>query len=142
MSALGTRLLKVKVNSTDYTATCKTVKVSAADANSDFVTFNDAATGGSKVHTLNFTAAQDMAPGSLWRLQFLSAGSTIQVLVNPYGVTTATDTTPFYSGSVVIPKFDGDYLGGDADTSTTAKLTFDGAWDFTADPVLVTSGAF
>lgn len=142
MSALGTRLLKVKINGTDYTAVCSSVKVSAADANSDFVTFNDAASGGSKVHTLGFTAAQDMAAGTLWRLQLLSAGATVQVLVNPSGVTTATDTTPFYSGSVVIPKFDGDYLGGDANTSSTAKFTFDGSWDFTADPVLVTSGAF
>lgn len=142
MSALGTRLLKVKINSTDFTANCSSVKVSAADADSDFVTFQDASSGGSKTHTLTFTAAQDMAAGSLWRLQLLSAGSTVQVLVNPYGVTTASDTTPFYSGSVVIPKFDGDYLGGDADKSSTAKFTFDGSWDFAADPVLVTSGAF
>jgi hypothetical protein len=142
MSALGTRLLKVKINSIDYTANASKVSLSAADTDADFITFQDAASGGSKTHTLNFTAAQDMGPGSLWRLQLLSAGATIPVLVNPYGVTTASDTTPFYSGSVVIPKFDGDYLGGDADKSSTAKFTFDGAWDFTADPVLVTSGTF
>lgn len=142
MSAAGTRLLKFKINGVEYTASAATAKLSAADSDSDFTTFADAAAGGAKDHTLQITTAQDLAPGSIWRMIFQSAGSTVSFIGNLYGNATASDTQPFLSGTLTIPAPDGDYWGGDADKSTTAKMTMDSTWSFAAQPALVTSGSF
>jgi hypothetical protein len=142
MSDVSTRLLKFKINGTEYTAAAGTAKINAADSDSDFTSFADAAAGGAKDHTLQVTIKQDLAPGSLWRMIYQSAGATVSFLGNIYGNTTASDTQPFMSGTLTIPAFDGDYWGGDADKSTTAKMTFDSSWAFAAQPALVTSGGF
>lgn len=142
MTAVPTRLLKFKINGTEYTSAGSTAKLNSADTDSDFVTFADAAAGGAKTHTLQLTVAQDLAPGSLWRMIYTSAGSTVSFLGNAYGNATASDTQPYVSGTITIPAFDGDYWGGDADASTTAKMTFDTTWTFAAQPSLVTSGTF
>lgn len=140
MSAVPTRLLKFKINGTAFPAA--TAKVSAADSDSDYLTFDDAAAGGAKDHTLNVTTAQDLAAGSLWRMQYQSAGTNVPFIGSIYGNTTASDTQPLLSGTLTIPAFDGDYWGGDADKSTTAKLTYDSVWSFLSQPSLVTSGTF
>lgn len=142
MAAVPTRLLKFKINGVDYTAAASSAKLNAADSDSDFVTFADAASGGAKTYTVQITAAQDLATGSLWRLIYASAGATVPFVGSAYGNTTASDTQPLISGTITIPAFDGDYWGGDADASTTAKMTFDSTWTFASQPSLVTSGTY
>lgn len=140
---LGTRLLKVKLGTTEQTAAVTHVDWSVADADNSTVTFADAASGGSKQHTLNFTATQD--PGdttSIWSQIYNSPGATLAVSISPYGATTATATNPIITGNVIVSWPSGVFLGGDADTSTSAQFTMDLAWDFTAKPTLVTTGSF
>ncbi|MCM0618775.1 hypothetical protein [Nocardioides bruguierae] len=139
MTALGTRLLTITVDGEDYTAQASNVRITGAPADSDFVSFEDAANGGKREYKLAFTAVQDPATGSLWDLLWSQAGSTVPVVVKPAGGTTASEATPHFTGNVVITEPDGDLLGGEANASTSARFTFDAEWTYAAKPVRVTA---
>ncbi|MGL5928603.1 MAG: hypothetical protein ACRCY8_06685 [Dermatophilaceae bacterium] len=142
-SPLGTRALKFKVGTTEFNADAKNVEITSDEADSDFVTFAQAAAGGARDYKLKFVATQD--PGdatSLWSLLFASAGSTVAVVVNPYGVATFTAAQPGFSGNVVIKEPDGTLLGGDADASTTSRFEIECEWPFTAKPTKLVTGTY
>lgn len=142
MAALGTRLLKIKIGATEYTAQVSKAVITSGEADSDFVTFADAAAGGAREYRFEFTAVQDHASGTLWSQVFDSPGTTVSCTLNPYGVATAAAGTPFYTFNAVISEPDGDFIGGEADSSTTARMTFEGSWVLTAKPTKVTTGTF
>ena len=142
MTALGTRLLKIKVGSTEYTAEVSKVAVVAAAADSDFTSFADAAAGGAREYALEITMKQDMAASSLWRYIWTQAGQSLAVKVNPYGNASATATEPHYTGNVTITEPDGVLIGGEANSSTSARMTVDVRWVFSAKPTEVVTGAF
>lgn len=142
MAALGTRLLKVKIGTTESTAEVSKCEVVSGAADSDFTSFADAAAGGAREYALDLIARQDLATGSLWRNVWASAGTTVAVKINPYGNTTATVAEPHYTGNVTITEPDGTLIGGEAKSSTSARFTFGVRWVFTAKPTEVTTGAF
>lgn len=142
MTALGTRLLKVKIGSTEYTAEVSQCEVTSKAADPDFTSFADAATGGAREYALELTMKQDMATGTLWRTIWASAGSTIAAKVNPYGNATATATEPHYTGNVTVTEPDGTLIGGKADPSVSARMTVQVRWVFAAKPTEVVTGAF
>ena len=142
MAALGTRTLKIKVGSTEYTAQVSRAVITSGEADSDFVTFADAAAGGSREYRLEFTAVQDMATGTLWDQVFTAAGTTVACKLNPYGVSTAAAGTPIYTFNAVISEPDGDYIGGEADASSSARMTFECSWVLTAKPTKDIASAF
>lgn len=140
---LGTRSLKIKVGSTEYNTDISNCRIVSAESDSDFTSFAQAAAGGARDYTLEFTATQDPADStSLWNKVFDSAGATVAISLNPYGGTTFSASNPGFAGSVVISEPDGDLLGGEADASTTARFTIDLAWKFTAKPTKVTTGTY
>lgn len=134
MAALGTRLLTVSIGGTDYSAQVSDCRITSGEADSDFVSFADAATGGAREYALEFTAVQDPATGTLWDKIWTAAGTTVAVIIKPAGGTTASATQPHFTGNVVVSEPDGDLLGGEADASTSARFTFEAAWKFTAKP--------
>jgi hypothetical protein len=143
MAALGTRLLKVKIGTTEYTAEVSKLEITSSAADSDFTSFADAAAGGAREYALEFTARQDLTTGTLWRNVWASAGTTVAVKVAPYGNTTAASVLePHFTGNVVISEPDGTLIGGEAKSSTTARMTFACRWVFAAKPTEVTTGAF
>lgn len=142
MTALGTRSLKVKIGATEYTAQVSKCVITSGDADADFVTFADAAAGGTREYRLEFTAVQDLATGTLWDQVFTAAGTTVAVSIAPYGATTATATAPFIQGNVVITEPDGDFIGSEADKSVSARAVFECSWVFTAKPTRVVTGTF
>lgn len=142
MAALGTRLLKLKIGTTEVTAEVSTCEVTAKAADSDFTSFADAATGGAREYALEMTLRQDMVTTSLWRYVWASAGTTVAAKINPYGNGTATTTEPHYTGNVVITEPDGTLMGGAANPSATARMTITVRWVFTAKPTEVTTGTF
>lgn len=137
MTALGTRLLTLEVASDIMTAQVSNCRITGAAADSDFVSFADAASGGSRERRLEFTASQNMEEGSLWDYMWNHAGETVAVTIRPAGGTVASATQPHFVGNVVIEEPDGDLLGGEANSSTTAKFTWEGSWPFTAKPTRV-----
>jgi hypothetical protein len=142
MAALGTRLLKVKIGTTEYTADVSKCEIQSAAADSDFTSFADAAAGGAREYRLALVLKQDLATSTLWRLIWASAGTSVAVKVNPYGNATATATEPHYTGNVTITEPDGVLIGGEANSSVSARMVVEVAWVFAAKPAEVTTGAF
>jgi hypothetical protein len=149
MAAIGTRALVLEMSTAaapttfvDYTAVVSTVKVVSAESDSDFVPFADAASGGAREYALELTLAQDLATGSLWRKIFDSAGTDVPFKMWPYGKPasgTPSVAQPSVNGTVQITEPDGDWIGGDADKSTTARFTTEVAWKLLAKPTIATS---
>jgi len=140
---LGTRSLKIKIGATEFYTDISNCRISSAESDSDFVSFAQAAAGGARDYTLAFTATQDPADStSIWNMMFNSPGTTAAVMINPYGGGTLSASNPGFSGNVVITEPDGDLLGGEADSSTTAKFTIELEWKFTAKPTKVTTGTY
>lgn len=137
MAALGTRLLKLTIAGTDYTAQVSRAVITSGEADSDFVTFTNAASGGSREYRLEFTAVQDAAASTLWDRVWSSAGTTVAFVLMPYGNATPTAGEPHFSGNVVISEPDGDLIGGEADASSTARMTFEASWVLTGKPTKV-----
>jgi len=139
---VGTRLLKLLIDGTEYTAEVTKCVINSAAADSSLQTFAAAANGGVRVYTLQGTAIQDMASTSLWAKIFSARGKTVPVVVNPYGVDTFTEDTPGYEGNVVITDPDGDFLGGQADSTVNKAQLFNFTWEFDGEPTLITTGNF
>lgn len=139
MSAVGTRLLTLSVEGSSYTDEVAVAKVTSGAADSDFLTFADAAAGGSRQYNLEVNAAQDLVTGTLWRLIWDSPGTEVDFVIAPYGNAVASPTQPHVAGTAVVSEPDGDLVGGQADISTTARLAYTAVWKCTAKPTLVTS---
>ncbi len=137
MAALGKRTLVLSIGGTDVTVDVSKCVITSGSADSDFTSFADAAAGGARVYTLEGTARQDLVAGTLWDKIWTAAGSSAAVIVKPYGSAAASATTPWFTGNVTIVEPDGDLIGGEADASVTARMTFDFAWVFAAKPVRV-----
>lgn len=140
MTALGTRLLTLTIGGTDYTAQVSNCRITTGEADSDFVSFADAAAGGGREYKLAFAAVQDPDADTIWDLVWTQAGSTVAALIKPNGGDAVpTPAQPHFTGNVVITEPDGDLLGGEANASTTAKFTFEAEWSFTAKPTRLTA---
>lgn len=138
MAALGTRTLVLTIGGTDYTAQVSKAVIVSGERDSDFVTFTDAAAGGAREYRLEFTAVQDLTTTTLWDKVFSSAGTSVAYLLKPYGNAAASAGQPHFSGNATITEPDGDFIGGEADASTTARMTFECSWVLDAKPTRVT----
>ena len=82
---------------------------------------------------------QDLVTGTLWDQVWTNAGATVACILKPYGNATASPTQPHYGFNAVVTEPDGDFIGGDADKSTTAQQTIECAWPLTAKPTKITA---
>jgi hypothetical protein len=139
MAAIGTRKLTVEIDGTAYTAQASNVRITSGESDSDFMTFEEAAQGGSRDYALAITLTQDMATGSLWRMIFDNAGDDVPYLVSPYGNAIPSGSEPHAEGVCTITEPDGDFLGGEANKSNTARMTIEVVFPCTAKPTLVTT---
>jgi hypothetical protein len=137
MAAIGTRNLTLSIDGDDVTAEVSSATITSADSKADFVSFADAAAGGSREYALKLKFIQDATNTSLWNQIWAHAGETVAVIVRPYGNIAASATQPFFEGTVTITEPDGDMLGGDADASTSARFVVEVSWIFTAKPLRV-----
>lgn len=138
MAGLNKRTLTVSVGGTDYTAQVSKCSISSAARDSDFTTFADAAAGGARDYFLNVVAVQDMATGTFWDKVWTAVGTSVAVIVKPYGNAAASVAQPHYSGNVTVKEPDGDLVGGEADASVTARQVIEVSWPFDAKPTKVT----
>jgi hypothetical protein len=139
MAALGTRTLVLSIAGTDYTAQVSKAVITSGEADSDFVTFSNAAAGGSREYRLEFTAVQDLATTTLWDKVWTAAGTTVAGILKPYGNATASVSQPHYTFNATVTEPDGDFIGGEADSSTSARMTFECSWVLDAKPTKVTA---
>jgi hypothetical protein len=146
MAVFGTRAAVLRMATqavpatfADYTADSADIRIKTEESDSDFTSFVDAAAGGARKYTLAVTLRQDNAVTSLWYKAWNETGQTAPYEFWPMGRPgsgTATPAQPKYTGSVVITEPDGDFVGGEANKSTTAVFTTEIEWVCTAKPVL------
>lgn len=136
MPTLGTRKLRLTVDGTDYTDSVSNVRLVAGEKDSDFVSFAEAALGGAREYKLAMTLKQNTDTTSLWYYAWSEAGNDVAVEIWPNGGLTESVNTPRFAGTVTITEPDGDFLGGEANKSTTAVFTTEVEWTFTAKPIL------
>jgi hypothetical protein len=135
---LGTRTLKVTIDGVVRSADVSKCTLVSGAADSDFTSFADAAAGGKREYSLKFTATQDPADiTSLWYVMWTKTGQDVPVEILPYGGAVVSATNPKFTGTVNVTEPDGDILGGEADPSTTARMTMELEWKFLAKPVRV-----
>lgn len=139
MAAIGTRKLTLTIDGDEVAPEVSTATIATKESKSDFVSFADAAAGGSREYSLKLKFVQDASSGSLWDQVWSHAGDDIAVVVRPYGNATASAGEPHFHGTVTITEPDGDLLGGDADPSTSARFVTEAEWVFTAKPTRVTT---
>ena len=139
MAGIGTRLLKIEVDSVEYTAQVSTCAITSNPSESDFTSFADAAAGGARDYALHVVAMQDAASASFWTLVWAQLGDELPVTVMPYGNATPSVGEPHFEGTIVVREPDGDLLGGEANRSTSARQVIDVTWPFLAKPTKVTA---
>lgn len=142
MAEWGTRSLVLRVGGADYSGAVSKVRIKSGETDADFVSFADAAAGGARKYKLVMTLKQDNATSALWYFAWASAGQTVAYEVWPNGRPgpgTPTAVQPRFSGNVIVMEPDGDFIGGDADPSTTKVFTAEYEWDCTGKPTLATS---
>lgn len=113
----------------------------SAEADIEFVSFEEARAGGARTYTAQLTIAQDHATGTLWREIWDNAGSTISGIYQPYGNETPSASQPWYEFEAVISEPDGLLMGGEATTSTRAVAAVEVEWELNGKPTEVTSAA-
>lgn len=139
MAAIGTRKMKIEVDGTEHTAEVSNVRVTSGASDSDFTSFADAASGGARDYNLVITMTQDAAASTLWSLIWDSVGTDVPVTLMPYGNAVPSVGEPHYTATATITEPDGDILGGEANTSKTAKMTVEVTWALDAKPTPVTA---
>jgi len=93
------------------------------------VTFSEAAAGTGVVWTLALTAITSFSTGSLWNYLWTNVGTEVQVVLAPYGNTTATATQPHFTFNVTV--------GAKPGVSNEAGTSGEGA-EFSVDLVATT----
>lgn len=139
MSALSPKKCKIEVGEDSYTADITSWKFSAADADSDVTTFAEADAGGSKDITWSPTIIQDDAVASFWSFVYDHPGEDCTITVMPHGNATPTAAEPHWTATGTVPRFDGDFMGGDADANPRARWTADAAFPCDGWPTRVAS---
>lgn len=139
MAHVGTRLLTITTDGVDRSAEVSNCRLPSGAADSDFVPFAVARSGGGREYKLALTLVQDLSPGSLWREVWDNVGDTIPFTIAPYGNGAASESQPHVVGTCVIGEPDGDMLGGEANPSPTARFTMDVEWTCPEKPTLVTT---
>lgn len=139
MAALSGRTLTISVAATDYTTQVFTAEVRSDDADTDEVTFAEAAAGGGRAYVLALKLTQDMVASTLWDKIWAAAGTDVAVLLKPYGNATASATQPHFTMTANVREPNGVLIGGEADASTTKRQTVEVEWPLTAKPLRVTS---
>lgn len=137
MAGIGTRKLKIEVDGNAYTDAVSNARYTTGAGDTDFLTFAAADAGGNREYRLQGTAVQDAAVDSLWDYIWSHAGEEVPVTLMPYGNAVPTATQPHFEATAVVTEPDGDLLGGEANASTTARMTVEINWPLTGKPTKV-----
>lgn len=139
MTKVSPRLIVLEIDSVDVSDQVSSATITSAASDSDFMSFADARSGGSRDYALNMTIAQDHAASTLWDAIWTGAGDEIEGVYAPYGNATPSAGQPHYSFTAIIAEPDGDFLGGEATDSTNAVATIDVVWKLTGKPTKLTA---
>jgi len=129
------RQLKLELGTpvVDYWADVTACELQNEEADSDVVTFEDAAEpGGAVVDFLQITAVQSTDPDSLWSYIWEHTGEDVAFTYAPHGNEEPTPAQPHFVGTCTIgPR---PAIGGEAGRTNT--FTFETRWDVVGRVVL------
>lgn len=106
-------------------------------ADSDVVTFEDAASGGGRQFFLRGSAVQSTDTASFWRYVWANTGTDdVPYTIAPHGNASPSAAQPHFVGTLKIgPKPN---IGGEASTSSSSAFTFDYEFEINGEPTLDT----
>lgn len=139
MARVIPRLIELIIDDVDRSDEVSKAVITARAADSGFTSFLAARSGGSRDYTLEMTAAQDHASGTLWDLIWTGSGTEVDGVYAPYGNETPSVAQPHYGFTAVVTEPDGDFLGAEATDSASAVATVDVAWKLTGKPAKITA---
>lgn len=142
MARVKPRLIALEVGGSDVSDEVSDMHIDSAESDSDFLTYEEGRSGGSRDYTLTMTIAQDHSAGSLYRLILDNVGEEVDGQYAPYGNATATADQPFLEFTAVVAEPDGTFFGGPATSSTSAVATVEVTWKLTGRPTEVTTGSY
>ncbi|MBX3309709.1 MAG: hypothetical protein KF739_04650 [Cryobacterium sp.] len=120
---------------TDQSADIISWTIENEEADSDTVTFEDAANGGARQFFLRGSAIQSTATLAFWRYVWENTGETaVPYTIAPHGNAAPSAAEPHFVGTLTIgPK---PTIGGEASTSSTSAFTFEFEFEIDGEPVL------
>lgn len=139
MARVKPRLISLEVGGTDRSDEISVAKITSNPGDADFLSFEDARSGGNRDYALEMTIAQDHVSGTLWDLIWTGAGTEVAGSYAPYGNALPSVAQPHYDFTAKVVEPDGDFLGGEATDSTTAVATISVVWPLTGKPSKVTA---
>lgn len=137
MARVTPRLISLEVETTDRSDEVSKAVITSNPADADFMSFLESRSGGSREYSLDMVIAQDHASGTLWDLIWTGAGTLVTGTYAPYGNEVASAAQPHYDFEAKVSEPDGDFLGAEADDSTTAVATIEVSWKLTGKPTKV-----
>lgn len=103
------------------------------EADSDVITFEDAASGGSRQYFLRGSAIQSTESASFWRYVWENSGqSDVAYTIAPHGNAVASADQPHFVGTLSIGAKPA--IGGEASTSSSSAFTFDYEFEIDGTP--------
>jgi len=123
----------------EYSADIISWTIENEEADSDVITFEDAASGGSRQFYLRGSAIQSTATAAFWRYVWENSGQAeVPYTIAPHGNAEASESEPHFVGTLTIgPK---PTIGGEASTSTSSAFTFDFEFEIDGVPTLDEGG--
>jgi len=116
----------------EYSADLISWLIENEEADSDVVTFEDAASGGSRQFYLRGSAIQSTASTAFWTYVWENSGDTgVAYTIAPHGNAVATVSQPHFVGTLTIGAKP--TIGGEASTSSSSAFTFE--FEFEIDGV-------
>lgn len=118
---------------TSYSADLISWTIENEEADSDTVTFEDAANGGGRQYYLRGSAIQSTDTASFWSYVWENSGQTaVAYTIAPHGNAVASATEPHFTGTLTIgPK---PTVGGEASTSSSSAFTFEFEFEIDGTP--------
>lgn len=137
MARVTPRLIALEVDEEDRSNEVSKVVISSTASDTDFLTFEAARSGGARDYSLDMTIAQDHASGTLWDLIWTGAGTEVDGIFAPYGNAVASASQPHYEFTAVVSEPDGDFLGAEANESTSAVAVVEVSWKLVGKPTKI-----
>lgn len=140
--AAGLRDLVLIVSSVDYSDSVSRALIRSEDTDSDFVSFDEAMSGGKRDYILDMELFQDLAVGSLWDVVWTQRAADVPFELWLYGRPgggVPTTAQPKIAGVATVADPDGDLAGGEPDEDPTVRPTIAVEWLCTGKPARTTS---
>lgn len=136
---VNTRAAMFSVDGTAFDDQTTQAEVQSAAPSSDFLTM-EKARNGARDYTLQITCGQDVASATaLWGIMFTRTNEELVCYLKPYGEDASaapTPTQPWVKVTATVTEPDGTLIGGQTNSSVTARQTVQMSWTCTRPEIL------